>query len=387
MWQMNVSVRVLLLWTGLTCVAVGQPWVDIPPALVWDKLKGDCPASLDWASLRGKVVVVSFRSDDVFPEDIAEWAEVPPKFEVDSPVFFQIVTGSEFLLDQALSKAGNVGCVLLDSNDANRQNFKLVSAPWTVVVDQSGLIAGSSYGGPDESAIRSVRDHERVTSVAEVAAQPNPIDPPAAAREPLLSFEVHISAAQRGERRVLGQAAGGSYTSKNRPLKLIISDLWENSMARIVFPEKLDEGYYDLTAEIPVADRALTVKVVQEALERHFGLLVKKEERTEQIYVLRAVGHSSPQLQPASTADEWMSGGGQQSIIGTAQRMEDIAQVFEGLLNIPVVNETGIQGSYNYSASSKLSQPEAALDLAHQLGFELTQVERPVEMLVVRKAR
>lgn len=387
MWHMNVSVRVLLLCTGLACVAVGQPWGDVPPALVWDKLKGDCPASLDWTSLHGKVVVVSFRTDNVFPEDVTEWAEVLPKFDADPTVFFQIVASSEFLLDQALSKAVYTGCILLDSHDVNRQNFKLPPVPWTVVVDQLGVIAGYSQGGPDEPGIRSVLDHEIVASVSEVPAQPDPIDHPAAGLEPLPSFEVHISRAQRGELRALGQGATDSYISKNQPLKLIILDLWNTPMARITFPEKLDEGYYDVTAHIPVADRALTVNLVQEAVERQFGLLVEKEERTERIYVLKAVGHSSPQLQLAMTDEEWMCGAGQESIIGTAQTMQDIARAFEGLLNVPVVDGTGLKGRYNYSASSKLSEPEAALDLAHQLGLELTQVGRPIEMLVVRKAQ
>ena len=387
MWHMNVSVRVLLLCTGLTCVAVGQPWGEVPHALVWDKLKGDCPASLDWTSLRGKVVVVSFRTDPVVPEDAAERAEVLPKFDADHTLFIQIVAGSEFLLDQALSKAIHAGCILVDTNNVNSQNFKLLPVSWTVVVDQLGVIAGSSQGGPDESRIRSVLNRERVASVSEAPAELDPIDHPAAGRAPLPSFEVHISAAHRAQLRVLGRVTPDSYMSKNQPLKLIILDLWETPMARIIFPEKLDDGYYDVTAQMPVADRALTVHLVQEAVEKHFGLLVEKEVRTVRIYVLKAAGHSSPQLQPAKTAEEWMSGAGQESIIGTAQSMEDFARVFEGLLNIPVVDETGIKESYNYSASSKLSQPEAALDQAHQLGLELTESERPIEMIVVRRAR
>ena len=160
MWHMNVSVRVLLLCTGLTCVAVGQPWGEVFHALVWDKLKGDCPASLDWTSLRGKVVVVSFRTDPVVPEDAAERAEVLPKFDADHTLFIQIVAGSEFLLDQALSKAIHAGCILFDTNNVNSQNFKLLPVSWTVVVDQLGVIAGSSQGGPDESRIRSVLNRE-----------------------------------------------------------------------------------------------------------------------------------------------------------------------------------------------------------------------------------
>ena len=72
-------------------------------------------------------------------------------------------------------------------------------------------------------------------------------------------------------------------------------------------------------------------------------------------------------------------------IIGTAQAMQDIAGVFEGLLNTPVIDGTGLKGKYNYSVMSKLSESEGAFDMAHQLGLELTEAERPIEMLVVRK--
>jgi uncharacterized protein (TIGR03435 family) len=67
--------------------------------------------------------------------------------------------------------------------------------------------------------------------------------------------------------------------------------------------------------------------------------------------------------------------------------MKDIAGAFEGLLNIPVVDETGLKGTYNYSALTKLPAAEAPFDLAHQLGLELTEAERPIEMLVVRKVQ
>src|SRR5215471_9792814 len=80
-----------------------------------------------------------------------------------------------------------------------------------------------------------------------------------------------------------------------------------------------------------------------------------------------------------------MSGGGESSIIGTVQTMRDIAREFEGLLNTPVIDSTNLNGKYNYSALSKLSKPESAFDLAHQLGLKLTEATRPIEMLVVRQ--
>ncbi len=65
--------------------------------------------------------------------------------------------------------------------------------------------------------------------------------------------------------------------------------------------------------------------------------------------------------------------------------MQDVARDLENQINVPVFDETGLKGTYNYSVASKLSALEAGIDFAHQLGLELTPAERSVEMLVVRK--
>jgi len=45
--------------------------------------------------------------------------------------------------------------------------------------------------------------------------------------------------------------------------------------------------------------------------------------------------------------------------------------------------ETGITGTYSYSAFTKPSGSDAAFDLAHQPGLELAPVKRPVDVLAV----
>lgn len=82
----------------------------------------------------------------------------------------------------------------------------------------------------------------------------------------------------------------------------------------------------------------------------------------QRIYVLTARGNPSPQLRPAAGSDEWMTGGGPGTMIGTARTMQEIAESLEGQIQAPVVDETGLKGKYNYSASSKLSGLEAGLD-------------------------
>ena len=175
-----------------------------------------------------------------------------------------------------------------------------------------------------------------------------------------------------------------TYSLQNQPLKLAILDLWETPLARISLPQDLDHRNYNITAHIPVPDRALLLRLVQDAIQNQLGLRVHLELRTEHVYLLTAKSTSS-QLKPAGKEGRWMTGGGQGSIIGTSQTMPDIAKAFEGLIEVPVLDETNLQGKYDYSASSKFAGIDAALDMARQLGLEITPTDRPIQMLVVNK--
>jgi uncharacterized protein (TIGR03435 family) len=381
---MNRTAAIFSLSVGLAALACGQRAGDLPPALVWDTLKGACPASLTWSSLRGNAVVVSFGDEDVVPDDIAEWNELPGKFQTDPVVFLRVVSGSESLLDLALKGTAYRGCVLLDSEEANRQNFKISGLFETLVVDRFGYIAG--YSGAevrDEQAILRTLNGEKETGLLEQPRQARP--QVRHETEPTPSYDVHISPSEPGEGRTLGGGPrAGSYRIRNQPLKYIVLDLWETSLERIVFPQDLDPGNYDVTADLPVPDNDLVRDLLRGAVEQWFGLRVEKEMRTAPVYVLTAVQPSS-QLRPSSEKEEIMSGGGQNSIVGTNQTMKDIAQSLQGLLDAPVIDETRIEGNFTYSVLSNLHGPDAAFDFARQLGLRLEPAERSVEMLVVRK--
>ena len=301
---MKLFVRALWVIAALTGAVSAQHTGDIPPALVWDKLKGNCPASLDWASLRGKVVEVFLSPDDVFPDDIDDWKEAAQNFQGEQVSFIHVVGGSEFLLDQALHQTAYRGCVLFDTDGRNFKSFKLPLIGRTVVVDQWGFIAGYDHGQDDmKGALRSVLNNQRDTGLDETPPQPRPSDP-AAVLTPAPSYAVHISVARQG----------------GLPLKLIILDLWNTPLARTAFPEKLAEGNYDVTADMPGIDREPLLQLIREAVERQFGLRIEREERTERVYMLTILRNPSPQLQPAISGEEWMCGGGQGSIIGRRKR-------------------------------------------------------------------
>ena len=105
----------------------------------------------------------------------------------------------------------------------------------------------------------------------------------------------------------------------------------------------------------------------------------------QRVYSLTTAQTQTSQMQPAREGDRWATSTGQESIAGTAQTMQDVARHFEGWLNVPVVDDTGLKGKFNYSASSSLPGLEGALEMAHQVGLKLITADRPLEILVVRK--
>ncbi len=358
----------------------------VPPALVWDALKGNCPAGLDWPDLRGKVIAVSITEEGISPDDIADWNEFAVKFEKDAVVSIRVAAGSEFLLDQALSRRAAKPCILFDPSFANQRNFQLPRGFLrTVVIDQSGLIAGYSQGDPDEDTIRSVLHHETAAELTDAPPMPREIDP-AAGIDPVPSFEVHITPSKPREIRELGAGGPDWYIARNQPLNVIIMDLWQTPSSRILFPEKLDKTAYTITAHIPAPDGDLLLRLTREAVMKRFGLAIEKQQQVRRVYVLRAVGDRTPRLRTAAESDDSpMTGVSETSIIGTAQPPEEIGKAFEGWLDAPVIDETVLKGLFDYSASSKQSGSAGAFDMARQLGLELQAEDRSIEVLVVRE--
>jgi len=380
---MSPHIRLLVCAVVLARAVFAQHAGDLPPALVWDKLKGTCPASLDWPSLHGKVVVVEFPPDFTVPEDISEWNELADTFAGEPVVFMQAAGGSEFLLDQALKKTPYHGCVLFDRDDANWQNFGRPGFPWAVVVDSQGWIAGYARD-TDEETVRAVLDHQKTAELYETFPQPKYVEHWKLDSVP--SYDVHISPAPKGEWPALGSVGTDRYLSRNQSLKAIISDVWETAPTRIVFPENLDDGSYDLSAYIPESNGDVLMRLVRDAVERYFGLSVQKETRTKRVYLLTAV-RPSDQLRVAGAGEDPMAGARTQSLIGVARSLRDMADCFEAPLDVPVMDQTGLSGKYDYSVTSELQPPDSVFEMAGQLGLKLTEAERPVEVVVVRKVR
>jgi hypothetical protein len=151
-----------------------------------------------------EAIVLSFGAEDVMPDEIGEWNAAEEGFQGEPVLFVRVVTGSEFLLDQALKRNVYSGCIVLDGANSNRSRFGLPPGFAGVVVDELGAIAGYSRGELDHDALRAVLNHTLHAGLLRSAPQ--------VARTPGIrasgpgTKSVRIALARKDEARVLGAA-------------------------------------------------------------------------------------------------------------------------------------------------------------------------------------
>jgi hypothetical protein len=160
-----------------------------------------------------------------------------------------------------------------------------------------------------------------------------------------------------------------------RMIVIFLTSLWRMPESRIVFEGGAPEE----------AVHGRPQQVSREGIEAHYRIIVRRETRITNVMVLTAPGKSE-QIR-VGEQPELMVTPKSGSFAGLGQTIKEIAEALEAELKIPIVNETGLTGVFDFSAYSTRSGREAAIDWVRQLGWELKDAERPIEELVVRSVR
>jgi uncharacterized protein (TIGR03435 family) len=155
--------------------------------------------------------------------------------------------------------------------------------------------------------------------------------------------------------------------------------------ARISGPAWIDETPYDIAAKLPEGtpkDRAPAM--LQALLMERFKLTVHKEMKEQKAYLL-VVGKNGPKLK------DGRSEGGQNQmlpgrIMGGAMPLSMLAAMLARFAGYPVVDRTGLQGTYDIDLKFAKDSSDLAAAVQEQLGLKLETGKAPVETLVVDRA-
>jgi uncharacterized protein (TIGR03435 family) len=156
---------------------------------------------------------------------------------------------------------------------------------------------------------------------------------------------------------------------------------------RIVFLTELPKGRFDFIATLPSGNE----EALQQEVKRKFGVIAKQETRETDVLLLEVNYSGASGLKPGTarrvSVDEDKD---RLSCVGCT--LDSLAANLEQILNVPVFNQTGLAGHFDFDLKWDATDwqhrnPDALKQsLLDQLGLELVQTNMPVEMLVVEKA-
>jgi uncharacterized protein (TIGR03435 family) len=163
----------------------------------------------------------------------------------------------------------------------------------------------------------------------------------------------------------------------------LIAVAYQTPFHRVISQVPEVEGRYKVSVVAPNGREELLYPMFQQMVESTFGIRTHRETRDMDVFVLRLRAERRARLHPSQfrSAQHWFLAG---KIHAEKQPLRALTEVLENLLDRAVVDETGLEGEYDwefsYTHADETSVVKAVQD---DLGLEMVPATRPIEVLVV----
>jgi uncharacterized protein (TIGR03435 family) len=170
----------------------------------------------------------------------------------------------------------------------------------------------------------------------------------------------------------------------------LLASAYDFGEERMVLPADAPKGQFDLLLTVPNQP----AEALRAAIKKQFGFVGHPETRDTDVLVLKVSNPAAAGLkvntQHRNYNINWRKG--ELAIVNF--KMSDVVYCLgTGAFNLPVIDETGLTDSYDFdlhwNGNLKWNDQKKEIEraLKEQLGLELVPDRRPLEMLVVERAR
>ena len=390
---------------------------DTPPLLALSTVvQGPSLSEVDWAKLKGKVVVLEFWGTRCGPclKAIPHWNQLAAQFRSKPVVFLSVSDDNKDDLAVFLKRTPIQGWVAVDQPfSPTRAAFDVVSIPHTVIVGPAGRIAAITH--PTQLNARNLEeilDGKPTSLPAFVPYEQNAGDGTLAVSN-LVPATVEVSIEgpfpqpngafdSRGWRKPDYQ-----FNATKAYLRDALASVFDISPLLVMQKGNVPDGLYNISASAPPDKLPDLQASLIAAIKAKLGLIVITNLQPVEVYTLTVCPSNAPCLKPAQKG----GGGGSRpgGFYGNGVRMEGIAASLEGPLQKPVIDQSGLIGRWNVDFKWEMSEGELLerrlshkyyaildsdpdkIDLAHlpqdlqkqlsadELEFLKTELAKPVE--------
>ncbi|MGA2886598.1 MAG: redoxin family protein [Terracidiphilus sp.] len=353
-----MRIRVALLVSLITSVAVllgtASLWAHptkgtTAPALNSMTLLQAPPGTkADWASLKGKVVVLEFWATWCSP-CVASLPHLNQLVESLDPAKFQFISiddEDQKAIETFLTKKKTSGWVGVDTSGSVFAQYGINSRPTTVIVNGNGkIVAVTEIDSVSTADLKAVAEGKNVafkpvSEITEVSV-PAKLD----AESPL--FAVSVSKASPDAKKVLARHPPTGTDFLGEDADSLMTDVFNVFGNRYVLKDPLPEGRYDVRVNSVDVPQNVNDTVVQQAVLGALHLQIQSKTLTKPAYILRATDASKKLLSPSGSTHKVKRGYWHGNFLLMNGTMDDLAYVLATGLENSVVNETGIDGTYD----------------------------------------
>jgi uncharacterized protein (TIGR03435 family) len=392
----------VLLGLGVSAPASAQPQIGekAPPLEISQFLQAPPDAVADWESLRGKVVLVEFWATWCGPciAAIPHLNELAEEFANEDVRFISISNEAAEPVERFLQRREMKSWVALDKENATFRAYGVHGIPQTVIVDREGNIAAVTHPTAVSSeTLRNVlagRDAGVARPQAGSAGMTAGVDPDAGTDAPAPIFQIIIRPADEFTPGMIS-TRGAFTTGRTSAIWAVARAHGIHSSVRWIVEDGVDqESRYTIVAKVPPERWGLLNPLLAQAAEAAFGLRGRKEQREVETYVLvRKEGQEATLVEAFEGAGMSMSTSGA-GITATGVGITSLCDFFESILDVPVLDETGLAGRYDVELAitwdMRQLEPQKRFNavreiVREQLALDLVPARRTVEMLIIER--
>ena len=366
---------------------------DPAPALAMAKiLNAPEGATATLPALRGQAVVLEFWATWCAPcvEQIPHLNRLSEQFR-DSKVLFLSVTDEDAEKVMAFTaKRPIAGWIGIDRGRPTHDAYGVRSIPRTFLIDGEGVLRGIT--GPDrlgEGEIRQLLAGKNVNSGTD-SLTPVPVVDPGVGPKPLTQMMIRRTEGNTGQKR----SARGSYEEFGVSLRRLLATANGVPPDRVIGPDWLDDGAWDVSFSVPPALASGMWSLARQVLETTFQIQQHQEKREVEAFVMTVVEGRTPSLRPSAEGQKssrWNMAGSRQTGLsggGTGMPLAMLGKmVLEKVYGQTIINETGLEGRYDFDLTVTSNSPEAyTVALRDQLGVDVHKARRPMDYVVIDRA-
>ncbi len=352
-------------------------------------ISGGMTSIKGWEDFKRKAVVMEFWSTECEPcvDNIPHFNDLTEKFKGKPVVFLSITEDSADMVRKFMKTHEIKGIVAVESGSEINKKFRVRGIPYTVLINRKGEVVSFTY--PSMVTEKTISD--LISGKALSGSEPMPRMSAPTHKNAISFFSINIS------------SGAPSFSSGNAMFEVngirlshIISSVMSNTTHGVEYqdvPKVLLSTKYKLIASIkPIEganDKLRLRELIIAGINGALPLKISVANQNEKVYLLKKADGVKSNLVKASIQSPRSKSvrvsKKKRSIEAKGFPVVDLAKILEKWLKIPVLDDTGLDGRYDYKFKTGTFDIKSInKTLKEKLGLKLIESRRNVDMTKVR---